>query len=74
MPRSEQYFVRATYVPRTCDVPVTIPWRISDISVLLKSLSRIGSNYSFRKFSKDINFDFICEKLPLYFTLDQNWC
>ena len=32
-PRSEAYFVHATYVPRTCDVPVTFPWRISDVSV-----------------------------------------
>ena len=32
-PRSEPYFVRATYVPRTRDVPATFPWRISDVSV-----------------------------------------
>ena len=24
-PRSEPYFARATYVPRTCDVPATFP-------------------------------------------------
>ena len=33
MPRSEAYFVQATYVPRTCDVPVTFLWRIGDDSV-----------------------------------------
>ena len=33
MPRSEPYFVRATYVPHTCDVPATFPWRISDVSL-----------------------------------------
>ena len=27
-PRSEPYFARETYVPRTCDVPATFPWRI----------------------------------------------
>ena len=32
-PRCEAYFVPATYVPRTCDVPVTFLWRISDVSV-----------------------------------------
>ena len=25
-PRSGPYFARATYVPRTCDVPATFPW------------------------------------------------
>ena len=30
-PRSETYFVHSTYVPRTCDVPVTFLWRISDV-------------------------------------------
>ena len=25
-PRSEPYFARATYVPRTCDVPATFPY------------------------------------------------
>ena len=32
-PRSDAYFVQATCGPRTCDVPATFPWRISDISV-----------------------------------------
>ena len=32
-PRSEPYFARETYVPRTCDVPATFPWRIRDVSV-----------------------------------------
>ena len=34
-PRSEPYFARATYVPRTSDVPATFPWRISDVSVFV---------------------------------------
>ena len=29
-PRSEPYYARATYVPRTCDVPATFPRRIRD--------------------------------------------
>ena len=29
-PRSEAYFVQATYVPRTYDDAATLPWRISD--------------------------------------------
>ena len=33
--RSEAYFVQATYVPRTCDVIATFPWRISDVSVFV---------------------------------------
>ena len=32
-PRSEPYFARETYVPRTCDVSATFPWRIRDVSV-----------------------------------------
>ena len=31
---------RATYVPRTCDVPASFPWRISDVSVF-------GWNFTF---------------------------
>ena len=34
-PRSEPYFARETYVPRTCDVPATFPWRIRDVSVFV---------------------------------------
>ena len=34
-PRSEPYFSRATYVPRTCDVPATFQWRIYDVSVVV---------------------------------------
>ena len=34
-PRSEEYFVQATYVPRTCDVPATFMWRISGVSVFV---------------------------------------
>ena len=34
-PMSEPYFGRATYVPRTCDVPATFPWRIRDVSVFV---------------------------------------
>ena len=30
-PRSEAYFVQATYVPHTCDVTATFPWRVSDV-------------------------------------------
>ena len=41
-PRSEPYFVRATYVPRTRDVPATFPCRISDVSVFVwNSLSYV---------------------------------
>ena len=28
---SEAYFVQATYVPHTCDVTATFPWRVSDV-------------------------------------------
>ena len=34
-PRSEAYFVRATYVPRKYDVPAKFPWRISDVPVFV---------------------------------------
>ena len=30
-PRSEAYFVQATYVPHTCDVTAKFPWRVSDV-------------------------------------------
>ena len=35
MPRSELYFARATYVPRTCDVLVTFPWCIREVSLFV---------------------------------------
>ena len=42
-PRSEPYFVRATYVPRTCDVPVTFPRMkcMRDVSTAYVLRSRI---------------------------------
>ena len=36
---SEPYFGRATYAPHTCDVTVTFPWRISDVSVFIYCIS-----------------------------------
>ena len=44
-PRSETYFVQATYVPRTCDVPATFLWRISDVSVLVWNFSFVCTAY-----------------------------
>ena len=44
-PRSEAYFVQATYVPRTCDVPATFLWRISDVSVLVWNFSFVCTAY-----------------------------
>ena len=44
-PRSETYFVQATYVPRTCDVPATFLWRISDVSVLVWTFSFVCTAY-----------------------------
>ena len=32
-PRSEPYFARETYVPRTCDVPATFHFRMYGVSV-----------------------------------------
>ena len=34
-PRSEAYFVQATYVPRTSYVTATFTWRVSDVSVFV---------------------------------------
>ena len=34
-PRSETYFVQATYVPRTSYVTATFTWRFSDVSVFV---------------------------------------
>ena len=44
-PRSESYFVRATYVPRTCDVPATFPWRINDVSVFVWNFTFVCTAY-----------------------------
>ena len=44
-PRSETYFVQSTYVPRTCDVPATFLWHISDISVLVWNFSYVCTAY-----------------------------
>ena len=44
-PRSEPYFARATYVTRTCDVPVTFPWRISDVSVFVLNFTFVCTAY-----------------------------
>ena len=44
-PRSEAYFVHATYVPRTCDVSATFLWRISDVSVLVWNFSFVCTAY-----------------------------
>ena len=44
-PRSELYFVRATYVPRTCDVPATFPCRISDVSVFVWNFTFVCTAY-----------------------------
>ena len=44
-PRSEAYFVQATCVPRTCDVPATFMWRISDVSVLVWNFAFVCTAY-----------------------------
>ena len=44
-PRSEPYFVRATYVPHTCDIPATFPWRISDVSLFLWNFTFVCTVY-----------------------------
>ena len=44
-PRSEPYFARATYVPRTCDVPATFPWRIRDVSVFVWNFTFVFMAY-----------------------------
>ena len=44
-PSTEPYFVRATYVPRTCDIPATFPWRISDVSVFVWNFNFVCTAY-----------------------------
>ena len=44
-PRSEPYFARETYVPRTCDVPATFPWRIRDVSVFVWNFTFVCTAY-----------------------------
>ena len=44
-PRSEEYFVQATYVPRTCDVPATFLWCISDVSVFVWNFTFVCMAY-----------------------------
>ena len=44
-PRSEPYFARATYVPRTCDVPATFPLRIRDVSVFVWNFTFVCTAY-----------------------------
>ena len=41
----EAYFVQATYAPRACDVPATLPWRISDISVFVWNFTFVCTAY-----------------------------
>ena len=38
-PRSETYFIQATYVQRTCDVPATFLWRISEVPIFVWSFT-----------------------------------
>ena len=44
-PRSEPYFARATYVPRTCNVPATFPWLIRDVSVFVWNFNFVYTAY-----------------------------
>ena len=44
-PRSEAYFVQATYAPRTCDVTATFPWCVSDLSVFVWNFSFVCTAY-----------------------------
>ena len=44
-PRSEPYFARETYVPRTCDVPATFLWRIRDVSVFVWNFTFVCTAY-----------------------------
>ena len=44
-PRSEPYFAQETYVPRTCDVPATFTWRISDVSVFVWNFTFVCTAY-----------------------------
>ena len=43
--RSEAYFVQATYVPCTCDVPATFPWRIGEVSVFVWNFTFVCTAY-----------------------------
>ena len=54
-PRSEPYFVRATYVPRTCDVPATFPWRISDLYAYGISLSYVRRIKAYVQCTRDVS-------------------
>ena len=44
-PKSEAYFLQATYIPRTCDVPAPFPWRISDVSVFVWNFTFVCMAY-----------------------------
>ena len=44
-PRSEAYFVQAMYVPRTCDVPASFPWRINDACVFVWNFPFVCTAY-----------------------------
>ena len=44
-PRSEPYFARETYVPRTCDVPATFLWGIRDVSVFVWNFTFVCTAY-----------------------------
>ena len=44
-PRSKRYFARATYVPRTCDVPVAFPWLIRCVSVFVWNFTFVCTAY-----------------------------
>ena len=43
--RGMSYFARATYLPRTCDVPATFPWRIRDVSVFVWNFTFVCTAY-----------------------------
>ena len=44
-PRSEAYFVQATYVPRTSYVTATFTWRVSDVSVFVWNFTFVCTAY-----------------------------
>ena len=43
--RDEAYFVQATYVVRTFDVPATFLWRVSDVSALVWNFTFVCTAY-----------------------------
>ena len=45
MPRSEAYFVQATYVPRTSYVTATFTWRVNDVSVFVWNFTVVCTAY-----------------------------